>query len=91
MFEFVCNEIIILMLIAHAYGRYKAISVLYDDVKHIFRYHLKGMIIEEKNEFISIKFLENVKVRVPNLDDDYLQPIAYICVEDLALAMEIIT
>ena len=76
--------------IAPAYGRQKATSVVRDEVKHIFRYHLKGMITKDKNEFIRIKDFADIKVRIPNPDDDYLRPIAYICSEELALAMKTI-
>lgn len=37
-----------------------------------------------------IKDFADVKVRVPNPDDDYLRPINYICNEELALAMKTI-
>ena len=48
------------------------------------------MIIENKNEFVRIKDFADVKVRIPNPDDDYLRPITYICDEELALAMKTI-
>ena len=83
-FEELCRRI------APAYGRQKATSVVRDEVKHIFRYHLKGMITEDKNEFVRIKDFVDVKVRIPNPDDDYLRPITYICDEELALAMKTI-
>lgn len=83
-FEELCRRI------APAYGRQKATSVVRDEVKHIFRYHLKGMITEDKNEFVRIKDFADVKVRVPNPADDYLRPITYICDEELALAMKTI-
>ena len=83
-FEELCRRI------APAYGRQKATSVVRDEVKYIFRNHLKGMIIEDKNEFVRIKDFADVKVRVPNPDDDYLRPITYICNEELALAMKTI-
>ena len=40
------------------------------------------MITEDKNEFVRIKDFADVKVRVPNPDDDYLRPINYICNEE---------
>lgn len=83
-FEELCRRI------APAYGRQKATSVIRDEVKHIFHYHLKGMITEDKNEFVRIKDFADIKVRVPNPDDDYLRPIIYICDEELALAMKTI-
>ena len=45
------------------------------------------MITEDKNEFVRIKDFTDIKVRIPNPDDDYLRPITYICDEELALAM----
>ena len=83
-FEELCRRI------APAYGRQKATSVVRDEVKYIFNYHLKGIITEDKNGFVRIKDFADVKVRVPNPDDDYLRPITYICDEELALAMKTI-
>lgn len=83
-FEELCRRI------APAYGRQKATSVVRNELKHIFSYYLRGMITEDKNEFVRIKDFVDVKVRVPNPDDDYLRPITYICDEELALAMKTI-
>lgn len=83
-FEELCRRV------APAYGRQKATSVVRDEVKSIFRYHLKGMITKDKNDFVIIKDFTDAKVRIPNPDDDYLRPIAYICDEELALAMKTI-
>lgn len=51
---------------------------------------MQEKIIEDKEGFIRIKDFKDVKVRIPNPDDDYLRPIAYICNEELALAMKTI-
>lgn len=83
-FEELCRRI------APAYGRQKVTSVVRNEVKHIFSYHLKGMITEDKNGFVRIKDFADVKVRVPNPDDDFLRPITYICDEELELAMKTI-
>ena len=83
-FEELCRRV------APAYGRQKATSVVRDEVKSIFRYHLKGMITKDKNDFVMIKDFTDMKVRVPNPDDDYLRSIIYICDEELALAMKTI-
>ena len=48
------------------------------------------MITKDKNDFVIIKDFTDVKVRIPNPDDDYLRPIAYICDKELALAMKTI-
>ena len=83
-FEELCRRV------APAYGRQKATSVVRDEVKSIFRYHLKGMITKDKNDFVMIKDFTDMKVRVPNPDDDYLRSIINICDEELALAMKTI-
>lgn len=84
-FEELCRRV------APAYGRQKVTSVVRDEVNSIiFRYHLKGMITKDKNDFVIIKDFTDVKVRIPNPDDDYLRPIAYICDKELALAMKTI-
>ena len=83
-FEELCRRI------APAYGRQKATSVVRNEVRCIFRNHLNGMITEDKNEFVRIKDFTEIKVRIPNPDDDYLRPITYICDEELALAMKTI-
>ncbi len=82
-FEELCRRV------APAYGRQKATSVVRDEVISIFSYRLKGMILEE-DYFVRLKDFADVKVRVPNPEDDYLRPIAYICNEELALAMKTI-
>ena len=84
-FEELCRRI------APAYGRQRVTAVVRDEVKYIFRHQLKGMITRDRNEFIRLKDFEDIKVRIPNPDDDYLRPIAYICDEELALAMKTIT
>ena len=83
-FEELCRRI------APAYGRQKVTSVVRDEVKYIFRNHLNGRITEDNNDFVWIKNLTDVKVRVPNPDDDYIRSITYICDEELALAMKTI-
>jgi hypothetical protein len=75
--------------IAPLYGRQKVSSVLRNEVNQIFRYKLRGKIVNE-DSFIRITGYENIKVRVPNPDDDYIRPIEYICAKELALAMKTI-
>ena len=48
------------------------------------------MITKDKYDFVMIKDFADVKVRVPNPDDDYLRPIINICDAELALAMKTI-
>lgn len=76
--------------IAPAYGRQKATSVVRDEVRYLFRTHLKDMISEDKDGFIRIKDFKDIRVRIPNPDDDYLRSIIYICDDELALAMKTI-
>ncbi len=83
-FEELCRRI------APAYGRQKVTSVVRESVRDIFHSQLNGMITEDKNEFVRIKDFTDIKVRIPNPDDDYLRPITYICDEELALAMKTI-
>ena len=83
-FEELCRRM------APIYGRQKVTSVVRDEVRYIFRYYLKGKIIEDKNQFVRIKDFVDIKVRIPNPDDDYLRPINYICDEELVLAMKTI-
>lgn len=83
-FEELCRRI------APAYGRQKVTSVVRDEVRYIFRNHLNGMITEDRNDFVRIKDFTDVKVRIPNPNDDYIRSITYICDEELALAMKTI-
>lgn len=83
-FEELCRRI------APAYGRQKATSVVRNEIKYIFRNYLKDMISEDKDGFIRIKDFKDIKVRIPNPNDDYIRPITYICDEELALAMKTI-
>lgn len=83
-FEELCRRI------APFYGRQKVTSIVRDEVEQILRYYLKGIVTKDKNKFVRMKDFVDVKVRVPNPDDDYLRPIAYICDEELAMAMKTI-
>lgn len=83
-FEELCRRI------APAYGRQKATSVVRDEVINIFSNQLNGEICEDIDEFVRIKDFTEVKVRIPDPNDDYVRPIAYICEEELALAMKTI-
>ena len=46
--------------------------------------------MEDTDGFIRIINFTDVKVRIPNPNDNYLRPISYICEEELALAMKTI-
>ena len=83
-FEELCRRV------APAYGRKKATSVILNEVKHIFSNHLEGLITKDAKEFVRIKGFTDVKVRIPNPNDDYLRQIIYISDEELSLAMKAI-
>ncbi len=76
--------------IAHAYGHKKASSIVRDAVQEILCSNLNEKITEDSNEFIWIKDSVDLKVRIPNPNDNYIRSITYICNEELALAMKTI-
>ena len=83
-FEELCRRV------APLFGRQKVTSVVRNDVSFIFKNYLKGKISVDKKEFVRIAGFDNIRVRIPNPEDDYIRPIAYICDEELALAMKVI-
>lgn len=83
-FEELCRRM------APAYGRQKATSVVRNEVRNIFHNYLKNMISENEDKFVRIKDFNDIRVRIPNPNDDYIRPITYICDEELALAMKTI-
>ena len=83
-FEELCRRV------APLFGRQKVTSVVRNDVSFIFKHYLKGKISINKKEFVRITGFDDIRVRIPNPEDDYIRPIAYICDEELALAMKVI-
>ena len=83
-FEELCRRI------APAYGRQKATSVVRSEVECIIHLYLKDEVTEDSRGFIRKNDFKDIKVRIPNPNDDYIRSIAYICDEELALAMKII-
>ncbi len=83
-FEELCRRI------APIYGRQKVTSVVRNEVENLFRYYLKNSIIRDNADFVRLKDFADIKVRIPNSNDDYLRPIIYICEEELSLAMKTI-
>lgn len=83
-FEELCRRI------APAYNRQKATSFVRNEVENIIHYHLKEIISKDKDGFIRRKDFKDIKVRIPNPEDNYVRPIAYICDEELAIAMKTI-
>ena len=83
-FEELCRRV------APIYDRQKVTSMVRDEVASIFSHQLRGMITKDKNGFVRIKNFTDVKVRIPHPNDDYIRPIAYICNEELSLAMKAI-
>ena len=83
-FEELCRRV------APLWERQKVTSVVRGEVRRIFDWYLKKFISEDKYEFVRLKDFTDVKVRIPNENDDYLRPIGYICDEELRLAMKTI-
>lgn len=75
---------------APLYGRQKITSVVQSEVGYVLSNQLKDLITEDWCHFVKTKDFDDVKVRIPNPDDDYLRTITYICDEELALAMKTI-
>lgn len=77
--------------VAPLYGRQKATSVVQGEVGYfLLLCQMEGKIAEDWDNFVKEKDFNNIKVRIPNPDDDYLRPITHICDEELALAMKTI-
>jgi hypothetical protein len=83
-FEELCRRV------APIYGRQKATSVVRNEVEEILYREFDELVIIDESNFIRLKDWDDVKVRKPNPDDDYLRPIAYICDEEIELAMKTI-
>lgn len=83
-FEELCRRV------ATLFGRQKATSVVRDEVEGILYLELDELVMIDESNFIRLKEWDDVKVRKPNPDDDYLRPIAYICDEEIELAMKTI-
>ena len=83
-FEELCRRV------APLWDRQKVTSVVRDEVRSIFEWYLNDYITEDDNEFVRLKDFTDIKVRIPNEDDDYLRSIQYICDEELQLAMKTI-
>lgn len=76
--------------VAPLFGRQKVTIIVRNDISFIFKHYLKGKISVDKKKFVRIAGFNDIRVRVPNPEDDYIRPIAYICDEELALAMKVI-
>jgi very-short-patch-repair endonuclease len=75
--------------IAPAYGRQKVTSVVRDSVNRRLRRSLKGK-VESEDYYVFLKGFDDLKVRIPDPDDDYIRPISEICNSELKLAMKVI-
>lgn len=82
-FEELCRRV------APLFGNMKATSKVREKVESKFRYYLAEA-IDRKGDFITLKKFEQLQVRVPNEDDNYVRPIAYISDDELGKAMRII-
>ena len=76
--------------VAPLFGRQKVTIIVRNDISSIFKHYLKGKISVDKKKFVRIAGFNDIRVRIPNPEDDYIRPIAYICDEELALAMKVI-
>jgi hypothetical protein len=83
-FEELCRRV------APLFGRQKATSVVRDEVEGILYLELDELVVIDESNFIRIKDWDDVKVRKPDSDDEYLRPITYICDEEIELAMKTI-
>ena len=83
-FEELCRRI------APICGRQKATSAVRNEVRFIFSNYFKDKIVEDERMFIRTKDFKDIRVRIPDPEDDYIRPIVYICEEELALAMKTI-
>lgn len=74
-----------------ALGRQKVTSFVRDEVRaKLTSYTLGKQIQRDKKRFVRMKDNFELKVRIPDPDDDYIRPINNICDEELALAMKTI-
>ena len=79
-FEELCRRV------APLFGNLKATSKVREGVEYEFRWRLAEA-IERKGAFITIKGFDQLQVRVPNKDDDYIRPISFISDDELGKAM----
>ncbi|MEG1724856.1 MAG: DUF4011 domain-containing protein [Anaerovoracaceae bacterium] len=79
-FEELCRRV------APLFGNLKATSKVREGVEYQFRWYLAEN-IERKGDFITLKDFDQLQVRVPNEDDGYVRPIAYISDDELGKAM----
>lgn len=79
-FEELCRRV------APVFGNQKVTSKIREGVESVFRWHLAET-IDRKGDFITMKDFDQLQVRVPNEDDGYVRPIAYISDEELGKAM----
>ena len=81
-FEELCRRM------APLYGRQKATSVVRNEIWLLLA-SIRGA-VKVEDDFIRFKDFENLTVRIPQKDSEYLRPINYISDEELLLAMTII-
>ena len=83
-FEELCRRV------APLFGRQKVTSFVRDAVRRTFQYFLNDKIDVDEKDFVRLIGFENIKVRIPDPNDDYIRPISYICDEELVMAMKAI-
>lgn len=72
------------------FDRQKVTSYVRDAVRGILRCFLHDKISVDEKDFVRLIGFEEVKVRIPDPNDDYIRPITCICDKELALAMKTI-
>jgi hypothetical protein len=82
-FEELCRRV------ASLFGNQKSTSKVREGVEYNFRWYLAET-IDRKGDFITLKDFNQLKIRVPNDEDDYIRPITCICDEELGKAMKVI-
>ena len=81
-FEELCRRITLF------YNRQKATSYVRTQVQNIIQFYLKDFIVIDKDNFIKLIDFKDIRVRIPDPNDNYIRPITYICDEELSLAMK---
>lgn len=76
--------------IAPAFERQKATSIVRGQVRSIIKNQLAELVTEDIHGHIFLADFTDLKVRIPNPNDDYIRPINIISSEELQLALKTI-
>ena len=83
-FEELCRRVLPL------FERQKVTSVVRNEVLKILNFELKKKVEKDENDFVTLNGFNEIKVRVPIPNDDYIRSIEYICDRELSYAMKTI-